>query len=712
MRVSSRYFLNIVTGILLMAGIGSAAARAQVQDCGCDVVIDAETTSVPDGTAVGRVDGGTGVRPGDKICLMAGSTPKSDLYLRNFAGDAASPLLITNCGGQVIIGPDSLQAPINEVHRGVRFINSHHFVLSGRGDPAHRYGIYIRGTAPGVSGLSLGSKTEYFLVESVEISHTGFAGIMSKTDPGCDLSAVRGAWTQHETYFDDNYVHDTGGEGFYIGSTAYDGYTQNDCNGDGVNDTLYPHVIEGVAITNNRVERTGWDGIQLGSATLDASISRNTIDGFGLQGVSGQRQGIQVGAGTTGWVDRNVIKNGAGNGILMAGDGDNFIVNNLIVRPDEYGIYIGNWGAEPNEGFFFYNNTIVGSGNSGIQSLNDDAVGSKAYNNLIVQPGRLVSSQPPCIFVANGVDWTESNNICADDPAEVTALQFVNAAADDYRLQTGSTAVDAGLDLTADGVTVDLDGVTRPQGTAFDIGAYERSAGSSAAVFQQDFQSSSSVASYANAAAPSTGQFNDISSEADGGAWSIQQGRLQLVRTGNSTTNNDAGITRFTDFSGAPSVLHITFDLGVSAWTASQFQSSALLLSVGSISAFSDYGNGDVAVNTFQTLSVNGKGSGRYAFATAGVESAQFDADGTLHRVALFLNKTGAAASYRAPDGSLRNLRSNGVALWVDSTPVVIDGASSNGSSSSLTDLRLRWTNPENATWTFDNWEIRSFFQQ
>lgn len=700
MRFSSGKLFPLVICLFSLWSLGPVAALAQ--DCGCDVVVAATTTSI-DGDTIPRVDGGVGARPGDKICLMAETNLKSDLFVRDIVGSAQEPILITNCGGQVIIGPASLTPPLDTRHKGVRFHESRHFILSGKGDPAHRYGIHIRGTASG-SGLNLGFRSEYFRIENLEVSNTSFAGIMSKTEPSCDHYATRGSFTQHETYFQDNYIHDTGGEGFYVGSTSYDGYSGLDCNGDGVKDVLYPHVIEGVGIIGNRIERTAWDGLQLGSATRDATISRNTIEDFGLAAVYGQTQGIQVGAGTTGWVDRNVIKDGVGNGIFMAGDGENFIVNNLIIRPQGYGMYIQNAGADPGEGFYFYNNTIISPGNKGIQNFNDDTVGSEAYNNLIVVPTGVA-----CIAASSTVDWTLSNNVCADDPAEVAALQFANAAADDYRLLAGSTAIDAGLDLTADGVTVDLDGTVRPQGATFDAGAYETASG---ALFQQDFQSSTSVSSYVHATAPGTGQVNDISAKADGGAWSIQQGRLQLVREGISSTENDAGLTRHTDFSGPSAVLHLTFDLGVSAWTASQYQSNAFVLTIGRYGGVIDYNSGGVSADTFQALAVSGEGPGRYSFNTAGVESAHFNTDGVLHRVALFLNKSGAAASYRAPDGTLRSLRANGVALWVDSSPVVIDGAASNGSSSTLTDFRARWPSPENATWTLDNWVVRDSFPQ
>lgn len=48
---------------------------------------------------------------------------------------------------------------------------------------------------------------------------------------------------------------------------------------------------------------------------------------------------------------------------------------------------------------------------------------------------------------------------------------FVNEAAGDYHLKAGSPAIDAGT--SAAGVGYDYDGVTRPQGPAVDIGAYE-----------------------------------------------------------------------------------------------------------------------------------------------------------------------------------------------------------------------------------------------
>ena len=50
---------------------------------------------------------------------------------------------------------------------------------------------------------------------------------------------------------------------------------------------------------------------------------------------------------------------------------------------------------------------------------------------------------------------------------------FVNAANRDFHLQTGSPAINAGYD-TSSVAARDFDGISRPQGSAVDIGAFER----------------------------------------------------------------------------------------------------------------------------------------------------------------------------------------------------------------------------------------------
>jgi hypothetical protein len=50
---------------------------------------------------------------------------------------------------------------------------------------------------------------------------------------------------------------------------------------------------------------------------------------------------------------------------------------------------------------------------------------------------------------------------------------FINATGNDFPLQPNSPAINAGADLSANGVITDILGIARPQGSGFDIGAYE-----------------------------------------------------------------------------------------------------------------------------------------------------------------------------------------------------------------------------------------------
>ncbi|TAL59507.1 MAG: LamG domain-containing protein, partial [Bacteroidetes bacterium] len=79
--------------------------------------------------------------------------------------------------------------------------------------------------------------------------------------------------------------------------------------------------------------------------------------------------------------------------------------------------------------------------------------------NNITYPGVISAPSPPAgITFSGNLDNTNPN--------------FVSPSTHDFHLQAGSPAIDAGLS-TAPTVTTDFDGVTRPQGLAYDIGAYE-----------------------------------------------------------------------------------------------------------------------------------------------------------------------------------------------------------------------------------------------
>ena len=453
--------------ILLLAVLFGSAKIQMAQNCNCDHTITLLQTTVD----------GSGIHAGDIVCLEAGN--RTFLRLINFHGTVQNPIVLINCGGEVIIRNNDLQY-------GISIENSSFFRLTGTGTEGITYGIRIlESTHEGAMGIAISSKSTNFEIDHTETANTGFAGIMAKTDPECDLSANVNNFTQYQTIIHDNYVHDTGGEGLYIGHSFYGGIT-NTCDGQVV--TLIPGVLKGVRIYNNTLDYIGWDGIQVGSVTEDCEIYGNTITNYGTTGTFAQNSGIQLGGGTTGKCYNNYIANGSGNGMSIFGLGNNDIFNNIIVnsgyfyyKPEIgaiYGIFEDDRTTIPNSSFNFYNNTIVNPRTDGIRFMSTQSINNKFYNNIILKPGSLgnynqYSLQNSYINVGSQdgiISSIQSNNFFYKD---LSTILFEDASGNNYRLTKLSPAVDAGLNLAVYGISTDFDSNLRPNGKNFDLGAFE-----------------------------------------------------------------------------------------------------------------------------------------------------------------------------------------------------------------------------------------------
>lgn len=92
-------------------------------------------------------------------------------------------------------------------------------------------------------------------------------------------------------------------------------------------------------------------------------------------------------------------------------------------------------------------------------------------NNIIAGPknGKFISTR------SGNVKLTSSNNLNAATIAEV---KFVNPSGNDYRIASGSPALDKGMNTASYGISSDFGGGRRPNGAAYDIGAFEGSSSS------------------------------------------------------------------------------------------------------------------------------------------------------------------------------------------------------------------------------------------
>jgi len=393
------------------------------------------------------------VQPGDIVGIVAGTRDK--LVLQDFHGTVGNPITFINYGGLVNI------ASTDWVGLYVRRCS--YVRITGTGDAGYTYGIKVSDSTN--LGITLEEGSTNFEVDYVEVTGTNGPGIQAKTEASATYNRTN--FTQYDTYLHHNWVHDLVKEGLYVGSSSYSTPTGG----------YYPSVLDGVDISYNLVENTGWDGIQVGSNTVDGVIHHNTILNNSTSHTLNQCSGMMINRGSVTDIRHNAIIDGTAYGIYVQGNGGNHIFNNLIVRSGEAatshsegsGLYISLGSNETEASYYLWNNTIIQPGGAtgmgyGVR-FRPNVGASELRNTIIADPAGAY------VYLDGDSILTQSNNLLVPTIAEVG---FTNPATDDYSLTVSATgAIDLGYDLSSSGVVDDYIGTARPQGAAYDIGAYE-----------------------------------------------------------------------------------------------------------------------------------------------------------------------------------------------------------------------------------------------
>jgi parallel beta-helix repeat protein len=222
-----------------------------------------------------------------------------------------------------------------------------------------------------------------------------------------------------------------------------------------------------------------------GSTSLDhglyISTQDVTVDGGTFYSNSGH--GIQVytsgqATATNNTVIKNTITHDNGSyGIgLYSGDNlrayNNIVYHNGLIVGSTGGLRVSASSGSPATNPLIFNNTVYNNTGYGIRlevgASNVNIRNNISYNNSGVEISDATGGSLAASNVAN------RNNLC--DTLIATLCDggnplFVNAAANNFQLQTTSPAINAGTSLST--VTTDFAGVSRPQGSAYDEGAYE-----------------------------------------------------------------------------------------------------------------------------------------------------------------------------------------------------------------------------------------------
>ncbi|MCX6081292.1 MAG: DUF1565 domain-containing protein [Chloroflexi bacterium] len=453
------------------------------------------------------------VKPGDKIIVRKG------VYLESIkitkSGSAAHPITLTSYQDELVTidGSDKIAlyslGPVSYWNiESLKFTSTNkHTIRFGWFLEAATSFIAIRNNFINGAIFTIGNNQ---LFENNEIDGSGYSyadgyGGINDSNGGLGDNAT------HHNIYRENYIHDfsnSNARGIWSQGRTHDILIEynrieniwNSGLGQCINlDAGETGLVQWrQVVSKNTLANCGYTGIQLENV-FDSQVEKNLINAK-----KGSKAGIVVinyspitGCGVGG--ENNQYGDTDGNSDCTGEITNNIIQQNIIVTEAAWGWGYGglvNWGAG---GLKIINNTIYAANSAGNAAINFQSPAAES-NQTIIQNNILYNGNGPAIcalsydsFIQDNHNLLYRNNsdtvyglgincqgsLSLADYNKTTGKgehsiladpQFINPAEDDFHLNMTSPAIDAGADQD---INTDIDGINRPQGRGFDIGAYE-----------------------------------------------------------------------------------------------------------------------------------------------------------------------------------------------------------------------------------------------
>jgi Right handed beta helix region len=376
----------------------------------------------------------------------------------------------------------------------VDYIGSNRMRLSMRGgccfsigwdDNVQRDYITIRGFEATGSGARIRWGGSYSVLEYMWVHDVTSLGATVQFNAAVtDYPQCKDLGKNHAITLRNNLIERGIGEGIYIAGT-YNFTQYGGCPSYG--NTHSDILIEGNTIRDPGMNGTQGDGIDLKMGLLNVTVRNNVIQNTHVPTGSGEAAngiaalGVFSPAKTNYLIEGNRISGATTNGMSLSSQNGTVIRNNVIYSFPGTGIYLAGDPTLPNYNVEVYNNTIYG-GATGVGTGDTHRVTLR--NNLLFGAvgGGVGGGNEIGGYNTTGID-SDYNLLApmgsgfAEGPHSIirtsTTGIVVDLPTDDFHLVSTSPAKDMGVSLAPTGFSTDFGGLFRPQGTAWDIGAYE-----------------------------------------------------------------------------------------------------------------------------------------------------------------------------------------------------------------------------------------------